>query len=162
MDKTRSREKEKVETDVKPNTSERLELPVTPERLNELNDMLKMIDESHTRATKAIAKDARSFFGNKRMLFYILPLEETSHEMAKWTMISTYAVSNVDKRVANLEKIVAEITPRLDIDLKNVKAEIESLKTTLDSPMIANVSEFLKKLKEAEERSKKATEKYVQ
>lgn len=158
MDKTRGREKEKVK---QKNKSELL-LNIAPEKLTVANGILKNIRESRSKAFKEIQHDAHSFFSNKQMLWYVFNLADIGHMTAEWAVMSMFAIDAAQTKIMNLEKIVGEIAQKLDIDLKSVKAEVDSLKTTLDSPMITNVSEFIQKMKELSEKGKKAMENYVQ
>lgn len=157
MDQTAGGEEEKVKR--KPNS---LTLAISTEKAVLLDRLMKAVDESHKQAMEAIKKDAHSFFSNKQTLFYIYNLVEVSHEVGKWALLSMFSIELAHTKIANLEKIVETMTQKLDIDLKGVKSEVESLKTTLDLPMIANVNDFIEKMKENIEKNEKKVQEYVQ
>jgi hypothetical protein len=93
--------------------------------------------------------DLHSFFGNKKTLVCLRNLVNISHEISKWTIISVYAIENINGRLSTLEKIVEEIAQKMKIDLRNVKTEMENLKTAINSPPFTTVSNFVQDMDKA-------------
>lgn len=157
MDKT-TNDKEKVKKEESTENPDMLLLSVDAEQEEAVKDTLESIEDSRIRVITAIKKRYNSFRSDKRTLNHIMSLVNTSHEIARWSVISAYAIDFHTKRLDILEKVVIVLIKKLDIDLPNVKSEIEKLKTTVDSQAIKTVNEFVQNMKKNIEEYKKRME----
>jgi hypothetical protein len=150
LDKTTNGE-EKVKT-----ANEFFEFNINPKKVEEINKFWRKIDESYATISKMIKKDSQSFLSNKKAFRHIMSLVYAVHEIAKGAYVWSFAIEDAEERLVILEKIVEEVTRKLNIDLPNVKAEMEQLKATINSPAITTLSKFVQQMtKNIEEYNKK-------
>jgi hypothetical protein len=133
-------------------------LPVNSEKINEIQETLDEMAELQKRALSTLEQQHRFLFSNKPMLQQMWELTNLSYNMAQWTTVEKYAIDAIGKRLTNLERIVEEITQKLNIDLSNVKSEMENLKKTLNSEDIASVNQFVKQIQDNIEKYKSKME----
>jgi hypothetical protein len=124
-----------------------LSLPVDVTKAEVLQELLKVIDESHKNLMTLIAKRYNSPFRDKQTLNYIVVVANISHEIAKWGAITAYATDFNTKRLDMLDNALTVILNKLQVDLPNVTAELQSIRTAMDSPMITNVNNYIEQLK---------------
>lgn len=141
MDKTTNGEKE-----VKAKKYVGFEFDLPSPKNEEISKFWKETDEHCRNVLRAVEKDSKSFLSSKKAFYYIHGLAYATYEAVKWQYVLAYAVQDAEERLATLEKIVEEITRKLNIDLPNVKTEMDQLKATINSPAITVVSEFVEQM----------------
>lgn len=133
-------------------------IKIDPNQVEEYDNLMERIDIIHEINSDIIDKYVAT--GTKEILN---SFNGSILYAGQAAISSIHAVEFLEKRLTNLEKIINEITQKLNIDLPNVKAEIVSLKTVVESPMFAKVlqvAEILEKLKKQAQDSEKAVGAY--
>lgn len=144
---SKANDKEKIKREESAKNPDLLCLSVDPEREEAIKELLDSLEKSRTSIITATNKRYNSFFSGKRTLNHIMSLINASHELARWNVISAYAIEYQTKRLDILEKVITVLIEKLYADLPNVKAEIEKVKATVDSQAFSTVSEFVQGMK---------------
>lgn len=125
---------------------------IPPERRAEYNEIVKHVMRIHEEQTVAIDKASKSFWSDKRYLELAGFISElyVGSSISLWTLM--YALDYVETRLENVEKIVQGITERLNVDLPNLKVEMENLKTAVNAPAIVRANTWIQAMDKAMEK----------
>jgi hypothetical protein len=153
MDKATNGEKE-----VNPKKYIGFEFGLASDKVEEVKKFWKQTDENYMAISKIIERDSQAFLSGKKAFQHIMKLVYATSETLKWTYLSAKAIQDAQERLTVLERIVEEIAQKLDVDFTNVKAEMDQLKATINSPAITVVSKFVEQMNKNIEDYKKKME----
>jgi len=135
-------------------------------RIDEFKKNYDIIESAYKGRIATIEKIQKSFWArNKGLSELAIALNYTGLSQDLNTLGFSYSIDWLEKRLSNIEVIVQGITEKLDVDLSNIKKQIETLQNTLAQPEIAEVSKFIRdfsvKANEAKKKQKEAQDRYV-
>lgn len=105
--------------------------------------LLKLLDESHQRTVKAIDEklESRRLSDHDRVsLITDKALLEITTVLAKLGIRTVGIIDKFGKRSSSVEKIVEEISERVNVDLPNIKSQIAELK---ENPIKETVRKYI-------------------
>lgn len=88
-------------------------------------------------------------------------MTEADYYSTRNAWITNYAIDYLEKRLSNIETIVQGITEKLDINLSNLKNQIEILQKTFTQPELLEVSRFVRDVSAVMKKGKEKQDKYV-
>jgi hypothetical protein len=97
------------------------EFGLASDKVEDVKKFWKRTDQNYMAISRIIEKDSRAFLSDKKAFRHIMKLAYATYETLKWTYLSAVTIQDTQERLTVLEKIVEEITRKLDIDLPNVK-----------------------------------------
>jgi hypothetical protein len=146
-------------------TDERKEVAeVKPDANALLKLLLQIADDDQKKVNIAIDNKLKSrwLWGKHRVsLIMDKAFNDAIVTLTKQGIYDFFDLENIKERLENLEKVVQTIAEKVDVDLTNVKSEIEKLTFTLDSQAIARIDKFIQELKEVANKRREAMEGYV-
>lgn len=149
MDKNEEKEREVKEENA--TKLENVALPIAPEYIKKIKDMLEEMDKSDDYELSLIKKDARSMFRNKRALNYIARLVEYNRRVARISLIAYFSDDYLNRRLDIIDEVITILIRQIqDLptpeDIKELRG-FSTRKTELDL--------LMKKLKELTDQAEK-------
>jgi hypothetical protein len=128
--------------------AERIDLAILKEREPLLAETIKVIEDSRINGLKSIDYIERKFYvGNKDVLLYLRFLINISCEATKYGFANGFAIEYLQKKTELLEKALGILSEKSSATQKKLLDDLEKLKASVDSPMIANIHNFVETMK---------------
>lgn len=163
MDKTKKQRKKVDESDIpEPIKWPEFNVRISPERIQEYQAIVNDGIREYKTKRNLLNKALKSFWPrDKSVLELAKQVQKTDFTdgMSFWTAF--FALDFIETRLSNIEIIVKSITEKLDVDLSNLKSQIETLQKTLAQPELEEVSKFVHDMYAKIDEGKKMSGKYV-
>lgn len=126
-----------------------------------LKRLLRILDSDLQRLTANIDETLKSRWvgKDKKAMSEIIKaiLSITTHQ-EKQVLTNMVFLDKTEQRLANLEKIVQDITKKADVDLSNIRSRLDMLNKTIKRPVFSHIDRYLKEW----EKLKKKRDKWLQ
>lgn len=162
MDKATTDKDKKVEGDISTSTERKHSFRIDPENTKELQGILEDLHKEYAKRRALVQKNLKSFWSDKTHWTIVKWITDSEESSLNNQWVTAYAITYLEKRMANVETIVQGITDKLKVDLSSLKTEVEMLHKTIKEPMFEEVFQFVRSVKETAEKSKQAGEQYVE
>lgn len=123
-----------------------------------LMKLQKIIDDDFYRLDKEIddALKSRKLSKDKKgILTMVKGLTMIDRANSKQTLSNASLLENIEKRLINLERIIQGITEKVDVDLSNIKSQIDALSKTVKRPVFDHIDAFISDYEEMKKKRDK-------